>query len=242
MRTAYRERLDNFSHDLIVMCDKVEQMLGLATSGLLDSDLQAAEETLSTRDDLEVIRLRCEERAVRLLALENPLATDLRQVVSSIYIVEDLNRMGKLANHVAKAARRRHPETAIPTEYLGYFRELARLCTDLLHQTRELLINPDADSALALREDDDAIDDINEHIMTILTLRDWPGTAREAVDMALLCRFYERFADHAVNVSSRIVYLTTGLQPDQYLAKKDEASRKEQIELRFADLERQFRR
>lgn len=241
MRTAYREDLDNFAHDLIVMCDEVDQMLALASKGLLEADLQAAEDALTLDDELEDIRVRCEERAVSLLALENPMAKELRQVVSSIYIVEDFFRMGQLCKHIAKAARRRHPANALPAEFHGYFVELTRLCHEMLQRTRDLLVDPDADVALELATDDDAVDDINDHLLTILTLREWEGTTREAVDMALLSRFFERFADHTVNVAARIVFLTSGMQPGQYMRKKDEDARQMDIEARFAALERQFR-
>ena len=107
MRTAYREHLDNFSHDLIVMCDTVRTIMDKASQALLDRALEPAEEALSLTEELDEIRSRCSERAVKLLALENPMAQDLRQVVSSIYIVEDLFRMGQLAQHIADAARRR---------------------------------------------------------------------------------------------------------------------------------------
>lgn len=124
MRTAYREHLDNFSHDLIVMCDTVRTIMDMASQALLDRALEPAEEALSLTEELDEIRSRCSERAVKLLALENPMAQDLRQVVSSIYIVEDLFRMGQLAQHIADAARRRHPEAVVPAEYLGFMEEM----------------------------------------------------------------------------------------------------------------------
>ncbi|QPK78872.1 phosphate signaling complex protein PhoU [Corynebacterium lizhenjunii] len=242
MRAAYREHLDNFSHDLIVMCDTVRDMLTLASQGLLHSDLQKAEETLSLKDELEETRARCESRAVTLLALENPMGKDLRQVVSSIYIVEDLFRMGQLVRHVANTARRRHPECAVPEEHRGFFEEMFRICLQMVAQTRDILIEPDPEVAIAAAKDDDAIDDINEHIIGLLTMREWGHTTRQAVDMALLSRFYERFADHAVSVNSRVVFLVTGLAPEQYLAKKDEDAQHDAFEARFEALERQFRR
>lgn len=242
MRTAYRDTLDNFAHDLIIMCDTVGDMMTLASKGLLNTDLQADEDTLTTNDELEEIRARCEERAVSLLALENPMAKDLRQVVSSIYIVEDIYRMGQLTKHIAKTARRRHPASAIPEQYQGYFTELSRLCMEMLARTRDILVQPDADVAILLANDDDAVDDIHAHLMGLLTLREWNGTTQEAVDMAMLCRYFERFADHTVNVAARIVFLITGLQPEQYIAKKDEDAREAEFQSHFADLERQFGR
>ena len=242
MRTAYREQLDTFAHDLIVMSDLVDAVMDKTATALLTAQLQPAEEALSAADDLEDIRLRCEERAVALLALQNPLAKDLRQVVSSIYIVEDLHRMGELAMHIARAARRRHPESVIPAQFLGYFEEYARLSKEMLARTRDVLIDADADVALTLTEDDDAIDDINTHLLSLVTRNNWPGTAREAVEMALLSRFFERFSDHCVNVAARIVFLTTGLIPEEYQAKQARDLDRQAIDARFAQLERQFRR
>src|SRR5690625_6233335 len=107
MRIAYRDELNAFAHDLIVMCDGVSAIMHKASQALLTAELQPAEEAISLSDELDEVRLRSEERAMELLALENPVAKDLRQVVSSIYIVEDLQRMSELAKHIANAARRR---------------------------------------------------------------------------------------------------------------------------------------
>ena len=150
MRNAYREELNAFAHDLIVMCDGVSAIMHKASQALLTAELQPAEEAISLSDELDEVRLRSEERAMELLALENPVAKDLRQVVSSIYIVEDLQRMSELAKHIANAARRRHPVQVIPSAYLGYFKELARLVEDMVTLTRDVLVDPDADVALRL--------------------------------------------------------------------------------------------
>ena len=240
MRIAYREHLDNFAHDLIVMCDTVRSIMTNASAALLDAALEPAEDAISCAEPLEEIRTRCEDRAVQLLALEGPVARDLRQVVSSIYIVEDFDRMAALAMHIAKAARRRHPEHAIPVQLLGYFKEMARLVEEMGEKTRDILVDPNADVALVLNEDDDAIDDLNEYMLTMLTMREWEHTTREAVDVALLSRYYERYADHCVNVAARIVYLTSGLTPDEYTEKQERDRADADIAARFAELERQF--
>ena len=184
MRTAYREHLDNFSHDLIVMCDTVRTIMDKASQALLDRALEPAEEALSLTEELDEIRSRCSERAVKLLALENPMAQDLRQVVSSIYIVEDLFRMGQLAQHIADAARRRHPEAVVPAEYLGFMEEMFRLTQEMGSVVHDILVTPDAELSVNLRSDDDAVDDINHHLLRILTQREWNGTVREARGLA----------------------------------------------------------
>ena len=213
----------------------------LAGGGRVEGDRRSyQQDPRNAREPLEEIRTRCEDRAVQLLALEGPVARDLRQVVSSIYIVEDFDRMAALAIHIAKAARRRHPEHAIPVQLLGYFKEMARLVEEMGEKTRDILVDPNADVALVLNEDDDAIDDLNEYMLTMLTMREWEHTTREAVDVALLSRYYERYADHCVNVAARIVYLATGYKQEDYMRELDTEERRASITKRLSDLERHF--
>lgn len=238
MRTAYRSELDDFAHDLITMCDTVREAMAKASNALLRASLQQAEEALSLMDPLEELRQRCEKRAVELLALEAPVAGDLRQVVSSIYIVEDFDRMGALSMHIAKSARRRHPERAVPDALEEHFVELTRLVDEMSAKTREVLVNPDADFALVLASDDDAVDAINDKLLRTVTQREGEFTTREAVDTALLLRFYERWADHCVNVATRIVFLTTGLMPEEYEEDLEHDDTEANIIKRFDDIQR----
>lgn len=242
MRTVYREHLDAFAHDLLVMCDTVRSIMDKASEALLTASLEKAEDALSIADPLEDIRIRCEERAVQLLALESPVASDLRQVVSSIYIVEDFSRMAALAMHIAKTARRRHPDPVLPEPVKGYVEEMVRLVREMGEKTHDLLVDPDADVALVLSQDDDAVDDLNDFLLNMLTQREWKYSTREAVDLALLTRFYERYADHCVNVAARIVYLITGLMPTEYKKKMESDRADKELNERFEALERQFRR
>ncbi|QGU01330.1 hypothetical protein CKALI_02160 [Corynebacterium kalinowskii] len=240
MRTAFRDSLNAFADDLIVLCDTVRITVQKSLTALLESDLQDAEEALSMTEELEEIQQRCEQRAVELLATEGPLARDLRQVVSSIYIVDDLARMGSLAQHIAKSARRRHPSCAVPEPLLPYFAEMARLNIEMVDKVRHLLTNPNADVAMVLVTDDDLIDDLHDHLMMMLTRREWPHGTVAAVDVALLARFLERFADHSVNVAARIVYLATGLTPTEYQERRHQEREEADWAKRFAELEARF--
>ncbi|MGP6174251.1 phosphate signaling complex PhoU family protein [Corynebacterium sp. A21] len=242
MRATYHEQLDDFAHDLIIMSDLVRSIMAKASDALLRGSLESAETALSLSEKLPAIRTRCDQRAVDLFALESPLGRDLRQVISSIYIVENLDRMAALAMHIAESARRRHPDIAIPDALTGYFEEFTRLTQDMADKIHDLLIAPDADIAIALSLDDDAVDDLDAHLMTLLTQRSWPHTTRQAVDTALLVRFYERYADHCVSVATRLVYLTTGLQPEEYLARREQAQAEADVQARFKILEQQFYR
>ena len=149
--------------------------------------------------------------------------------------------MGALAMHVANSARRRYPDPVIPEEHRGFFQEMARLAGEMTDQIRQILIDPEPDLALEMAVSDDAVDDLHQHIMSILTQRPWPYSTKTAVDLTLLARFYERYADHTVNVAARIIYLSTGLQPEEYLQKREQQRAEEDIEKRWAELERQFR-
>lgn len=241
MRTSYREHLDAFSRDLIEMCHGVRELMDNASVALLTQSLEHAEDVLSTSDELDEIRQRCETRSMKLLALESPVASDLRQVVSSIYIVEDFERMGTLATHIARIARLRHPSPVVPESMVPLVEELARLARDLGEQTEDLLSAPDADAAVSLRDADDEVDAMNNYILNVITNRQWEHSAREAVDLALLTRYYERYSDHCVNVAARTVFLVTGMKPDAYLEHR-RSSDGFDLDERFAAIEKRFRR
>ncbi len=233
--------MDNLAHSLIVMCDHVQSMHRTANQALFEADLVAAETVLSQIDRLEEIRKDAEQRAFDLLAREAPVAGDLRQIVSGIYIVEDISRMGALSVHIANIARRRHPAKALPEQVEGYFREMASVSESMTHETRQVLIDYDVEQALAIDNTDDSIDDIHQHIFTLTTSDDWPHSSAETVDITLLSRFYERYADHAVEVAARIVYLATGYKQDEYLDKLEGERDQEHLARRLDVLERHLR-
>ncbi|WKD58756.1 phosphate signaling complex PhoU family protein [Corynebacterium caspium] len=218
MRTAYREHLDAFAHDLIELCEIDRKLLVTATKALLSPSLSAAEDTLSMEDQADAIVARCEARALELVGVEGPEASDLLQVVSSIYIVEDLRRMGSLARNVAALSRRRHPQPAIPETVHEKFKKMATLCEVMVANVRDLLTDPDADTAVNFSTEDDEVDDLHQDLLDQLTMHPWPHSTREAVDVTLLGRYYERYADHCVNVATRVLYLTTGRTREEYLA------------------------
>lgn len=210
IRTAYRDELDAFARDLEVMCGLVNEIIAKATSALIRGSLQDAEDALSQVDPLEEIRRRCEERAVELLLLESPVAGDLRQIISSIYIVSDFRRMGSLGMHIANIARRRHPEVAVTGPVREQFQELAAAVLTMTGETCQVLSAPEEDLAYELAAEDDAVDEMNQAILTAVTSEKWKYSTREAVDAAMLSRYYERIADHCVSIAARITYQVTG--------------------------------
>ena len=157
---------------------------------------------------------RAEEDAFALLALQQPVASELRAIFSSIQIAADVDRMGALAVHVAKIARRRHPQHALPEEVSGCFSEMGRVAVELGTSAQQVLLSRDPEKAARLREEDDEVDELHRQLFTVLMDHDgWKHGVTAAVNVALLGRFYERFADHAVEVGRRVVFQVTGALP-----------------------------
>ena len=214
MRTAYHEQLDALANQLGGMCGLAGAAMERATQALLQADLVLAEQVITDHEQIAAMSARAEEAAFVLLALQAPVAGDLRAIVGSIQIVADVDRMGALALHVAKIARRRHPNHALPEEVNGYFAEMGRLAVELGNSAQEVLLTRDPEKAARIREEDDAMDDLHRHLFTVLMDREWKHGVAAAVDVTLLGRFYERFADHAVEVGRRVVFLATGVLPE----------------------------
>ncbi|HEX4247513.1 MAG TPA: phosphate signaling complex protein PhoU [Pseudonocardia sp.] len=213
MREAYQSQLDGLLEELAVMCTSVGAGMRKATDALLNADLSLAEEVISEDLRIDDLRNRAEERSFALLALQAPVATDLRVVVATIHAAGDLERMGDLALHVARAARRRHPTTVVPDEIKPYFAEMGKVACELAHKAAEVIRHPDVERARELDDDDDAMDDLHRHMFTVLMGREWNHGVAAAVDVTLLARFYERYGDHAVAVARRMVYVITGQMP-----------------------------
>ncbi len=210
MRTAYHEQLTALTDQLGEMCGLAGAAMERATQALLQADLVLAEQVITDHELIASMSARAEEAAFVLLALQAPVAGDLRAIVSSIQIVADVDRMGALALHVAKIARRRHPQHTLPEEVNGYFAEMGRVAVELGISAQEVLVTRDPEKAARIREEDDAMDDLHRHLFSVLMDREWKHGVVAAVDVTLLSRFYERFADHAVSVARRVVYLVTG--------------------------------
>jgi phosphate transport system protein len=213
MRVIYNEQMADLAGLLGEMAGLAGSAMERATQALLQADLQLAEQVISESDRIGEMNTLAEEKAFALLALQAPVAGDLRQVVSTIQIVADVNRMGALSLHVAKVARRRHPNHALPEAVNGYFAEMGRVAVSMATAAKEVLESRDPERAAELSGEDDAMDDLHRHLFTLLMDREWKHGVAAAVDVTLLGRYYERFADHAVEIGRRVVFLVTGVLP-----------------------------
>ncbi|WP_330281525.1 phosphate signaling complex protein PhoU [Streptomyces sp. NBC_00588] len=214
MRAAYHEELESIGDSLVDMANLVTSAMGRATSALLDGDLQLAESVIAGGDPVDDLQRDMENRAVAVLARQQPVARDLRLVVTSLRMSADLERCGVLAQHVAKVARRRFPDQAVPRDLRRTILEMGQLAQRLMAQAAEVIVTRDVESALQLEKDDDRMDELHRMIFHHLLDEKWHHGVETAVDVTLVGRYYERFADHAVSVAKRVVYLVTGEHAD----------------------------
>lgn len=215
MRTAYHTELAKLTEHLGEMCGLAGVAMEHATQALLQADLVLAEQVLSDHDKIAAMSTSAQENAFVLLApLHAPVASDLRAIVSAVQMVVDIDRMGALALHVAEITRWRHPQRALPEEVNGYFAEMGTIAVKLGNNAQEVLLTRDPRKAARIRREDDAMDDLHRHLFTVLMDREWKHGIATAVDVTLLGRYYERFADHAVQLAHRVIFQTTGRYSD----------------------------
>jgi phosphate transport system protein len=216
VRENYNNQLDALSAILAEMCTLAEDAMASATKALLTADLGLAETTISSKEQIDVLAAQWEQDAFSVLALQSPVALDLRIMVSGIHIVADLQRMGGLAIHIAELVRRRHPAHVLPDEVEAVFADMGRVAVEQADAAREVLLTRDADLARELRTKDEAMDDLHRSLFELTSAPEWPHGVPAAVDIALLGRFYERYSDHTVEVARRVTFLVTGeLRPDE---------------------------
>ncbi|MER6442117.1 MULTISPECIES: phosphate signaling complex protein PhoU [unclassified Streptomyces] len=215
MREAYQEELGSIGDTLVEMANLVGSAIGLATTALLDADLKLAENVISAESKVDDLQRELENRAIAILARQQPVATDLRIVVTSLRMSADLERSGDLAEHVAKLARMRFPAKAVPRDLRRTILEMGQLAQRLMAQAAEVIITQDVEAALQLEKDDDRMDELHRMVFQHLMDKQWHHGVETAVDVTLVGRYYERFADHAVSVARRVIYLVTGEHPDE---------------------------
>ncbi|MEP6527203.1 MAG: phosphate signaling complex protein PhoU [Nocardioidaceae bacterium] len=214
MREAYYDQLDSIIQELVAMTGNVRALLRNATSSLLNADARLAEQVISADDEVDREREVIEDRAFELLAMQQPVAGDLRMLVAGLRMVADLERMGDLSVHIAKVARLRFPARAIPDHIEATIAKMGDVAERMVGSAAEIVAERDVDAARALEEQDDEMDQLRRSLFRTLLSDEWDAGVEAAIDIALLGRYYERIADHAVSMARRVVYLVTGEHPN----------------------------
>ena len=213
MREKFHDSLDRIFVDLAAICRLVETAVGQASEALMTGDAGVAEHVISADVHIDLAREAVEESCFELLSLQQPVAKDLRTVVAALRMVAELERMGDLSVHVAKIARLRVPEVAVPEDIRTTVARMAHVAEDMVSRLGKIILTRDIEEASALREDDDEMDQLRRTSFTELLADNWTSGVEAAVDIALLGRYYERIADHAVSVANRVVFVVTGHNP-----------------------------
>lgn len=214
MRDQYHEELDAIGTTLVEMAGLVSTAMVSATNALLGANLAVAEEVIASDNVIDTLQHELDDRTVDLMARQQPVAGDLRTLVASLRMSADLERMGDLANHIAKVARMRYPAFAVPDELREIVEKMAVVAENLSKKVAVVIRDRDTEKALQLGADDDAMDILHRRLFTALLDPAWPHGNEVAIDMTLIGRYYERFADHAVSVGRRLYYLVTGEYAD----------------------------
>lgn len=210
MRDVFHEELDAMRVTTVAMAKRVQEAMEKATSALLTVNLGLAEEVIQADTAIDEIQHDLDNRAINLMARQQPVASDLRGLVTGMRISADLERMGDLAEHVAKLARMRYPNCAVPAELTVTIEEMGRVVGRIIDKTTGVIEFRDIVRALEIEADDDEMDRLHRKIIATLLSKEWSYGVETAIDMTLLARFYERCSDHAVSIAKRVYFLVTG--------------------------------
>ncbi|GGG28068.1 phosphate transport system regulatory protein PhoU [Rhodococcoides trifolii] len=214
MRNAYTIELNELNDDLCALAATAREAMVDASRALLERDVHRAEASIARSGYLAELGTRCENRAVALLARQAPVGTDLRQVFSTMRISADLARMGDLAVHIAEAVRRRFPDEIVPDYLEPKFEELGDICLDMADRVRRALGEIAVEPIAHLDDLDARVDRLHDEVIESITDETRGNDVKKAVDVALLCRFYQRYAAQAVDVGQRVVFLVSGSRPE----------------------------
>jgi phosphate transport system protein len=210
MRDAFHDDLDAIGLSLVEMGQLANTAMVRATKAILEADLGIAEEVISEDERIDALHHDLDSRILNLMARQQPVAGDLRALVASIRMSSDIERMGDLAHHVAKLARMRYPACAVPPELVFIIQAKGDVAQRIMTKTTGIISSRDTLAAVELEKDDDEMDKLHRKLFEILLDPSWSHGIETAIDMTLLGRYYERYADHAVSVARRVYFLVTG--------------------------------
>ncbi len=210
IRSVFQDELDGVSQSLVDLTDMVAISMNRATESILNCDLKLAEEVIASDDTIDDFQHALDARIIDIIARQQPVASDLRALVTALRMSADLERMGDMSHHVAKITRLRHPDAAIPAELIASFKQMGEAAEKIARKTGSVIASRDTEVALQVKKDDDEMDKLHRQLIGTLVDPNWKHGVESAIDLTLLGRYYERYADHAVSVSRRVYYLVTG--------------------------------
>jgi phosphate transport system protein len=213
IRSAFQDELDGVSQSLVDLTNMVSESIVKASKSLLSADLKLAEEVIATDAKIDDYQHELDSRIIDIIARQQPVASDLRALITALRMSADLERMGDLAHHIAKVARLRHPNSAVPNELVLAFTEMGHVAEKLSTKVATVITTRDTEMALQVEKDDDEMDELHRKVISGIVSSGTSVTTESAIDLTLLGRYYERYADHAVAVARRVYFLVKGEFP-----------------------------
>jgi phosphate transport system protein len=210
IRSVFQDELDSVSQTLFELSVMVSDSMAKATRALMSKNLSLAEEVISYDEKVDTVQHDLDARIIDIIARQQPVASDLRALVTALRMSADLERMGDLADHVAKVVRLRHPAAAVPDQLLGLIESMGVTAEKIAAKTGVVISTRDTALAAQLEKDDDEMDLLHRQLIAALIAPTWQHGVETAIDLTLLGRYYERYADHAVSVARRVIFLVTG--------------------------------
>ncbi len=215
MRVIYNEELQAVADDFNRMVQGVHKAINGAGEALLNQNLEAAQAVIDGDIEIDALESSVIDQCVKLLAKQNPVATDLRVVVSTMRLASTLERMGDLARHVAEAARRTYPASPLPEDAQPLFAEMQAFLNDVADSTVAMFSTRDTKVAESIILNDDRLDALHKKTLELAQSEDWSGTNQQLIDVVLIGRFMERLGDHAVSAARRVVFIVSGFDPSK---------------------------
>jgi phosphate transport system protein len=210
MREVFKHELTEVQSRLVELAASAEAVMSKASRAFLNSDVTLADEALALASANENRALDLDELVLKVLATQSPVARDLRILVSALRMSASIERMGSLASHIAAIARYRYPGSAVPASLRQTFEDMARIDLELVAKAIKLLGNTDLDLAREIQAQDEAVDRLHRKVFDTVLAPDWKENAMFTVDVTLASRYFERFADHVVDISAKVSFLQTG--------------------------------
>jgi phosphate transport system protein len=213
MRTEFHAQLDRLTAELGEMCGIAAATAADATAAVVDSDAAAARRVRHQLSRLDELNQQVDKRAFSVLARHAPVAHDLRLVMTAFGIAANADRMGALAKNIAGIGTRTRTGVPVPATTLGLFADMGHHAVDLAERAQRAVIAGDTVEAARIQQGDAAMNDLNRDLLATVLNERWSDGVAAATDVALLGRFYERFADHAVDIARKVIFQASGETP-----------------------------
>ena len=210
IRSVFQDELDGVSQSLVDLSKMVADSMKKATEALLAADLRIAEDIISADEKIDNFQHELDSRIIDIIARQQPVASDLRALITALRMSADLERMGDLCHHIAKLARMRYPAVAVPPELVSTIENMGKTAKKIIEKSTHVVKTQDLQAAIELETDDDEMDKLHRALFVALLDDSWSHGIEAAIDMTLLGRYYERCADHAVSIARRVYFLVKG--------------------------------